>query len=220
MATNTVGLIGGTGPLGRGLALRLAAAGIEVHLGSRDSGRAEEICSGLSPSLPAGTGTIHGLANELVAERSDLVIVTIPYEATEATLAPLAVQLIGRVVVSTAVPMQFIAGVPHPIRIAAGSATEEVAGLCPGATVVGAFHTVAAGQLAKLGQELDEDCLVTADDDAAKREVLEMVGRIPGLRPVDAGTLQSATFSEGLTPFLLRLNRLHHRHTGIHITGL
>jgi hypothetical protein len=220
MATNSVGLIGGTGPLGRGLALRLAAAGVEVLLGSRDRGRAQEICDALSPSLPSETGSIRGLANELVAVQAGLVIVAIPYEATAATLPPLAAQLTGRVVVSTAVPMEFKAGIPHPLRPAAGSATQEVALLCPGAKVVGAFHTVAARQLQKLERQLDEDCLVTADDDAAKQEVLELVGRITGLRPVDAGGLESAAFSEGLTPFLLRLNRLHGGHTGIRITGL
>jgi hypothetical protein len=220
MASNSVGLIGGTGPLGRGLALRLAAAGVEILLGSRDGGRAQELCDTLSLSLPAGTGSIRGLANELVAEQAGLVIVTIPYDATATTLPTLASHLTARVVVSTAVPMEFRAGIPHPLRPAAGSATQEVAMLCPGAKVVGAFHTVAAGQLQKLALQLNEDCLVTADDDPAKQQVLELVGRVTGLRPVDAGGLQSAAFSEGLTPFLLRLNRLHGSHTGIRITGL
>jgi len=155
-----------------------------------------------------------------VLERCALVIITVPYQAMSATLEELRSVAAGRILVSTAVPMEFLGGVPHPVTTGFGSATEQVAQLCPDSLVVGAFHTVAAGQLLKLDHTLDEDVLLTAHDAAAKERVSGLVERIPGLRPVDAGSLDSARFCEQLTPLLLRLNRLHRAHTGIRITGL
>lgn len=216
----TVGFLGGTGPLGRGLALRLAVSGVDVLLGSRDQSRGREIAAALTGQLPPGSGVATGASNREVLELCGLVLITVPYEAMAATIEDLRAQAAGRILVSTAVPMEFLGGVPHPVTTGFGSAAEQVAKLCPESLVVGAFHTVAAGQLLKLGQTLDEDVLLTSNDAAAKQSVQELVERIPGLRPVDAGSLDSAHFSEQLTPLLLRLNRLHRAHTGIRITGL
>lgn len=218
--SGAVGLVGGTGPLGRGLALRLASSGLDVRLGSRDQARGQVAAAALNLQLPPGAGVVSGLSNQEVLARSQLVILAIPYEAMAPTLSELKTLTADRILVSTAVPMEFLAGVPHPATPEAGSATEEVSRLCPDSVVVGAFHTVAAGQLLKLGQALDEDVLLTSDDAAAKDLVRALVGRIPGLRAVDAGPLSAASFCERLTPFLLRLNRLHRAHTGIRITGL
>ncbi|NNM97186.1 MAG: NADPH-dependent F420 reductase [Candidatus Dormibacteraeota bacterium] len=215
-----VGFLGGTGPLGRGLALRLAVSGVDVLLGSRDQSRGREIAADLSGQLPPGSGEATGASNREVLERCALVLITIPYQAMGATLEELRPLAPGRILVSTAVPMEFLGGVPHPVTTGFGSATEQVAQLCPDSLVVGAFHTVAAGQLLKLDHTLDEDVLLTAHDSAAKERVSDLVERIPGLRPVDAGSLDSARFCEQLTPLLLRLNRLHRAHTGIRITGL
>jgi hypothetical protein len=116
--------------------------------------------------------------------------------------------------------MEFRRGAPHPLTPEAGSAALEVAQRCPGARVVAAFHTVSASILERLESALDEDVIVTSDDAPAKELVIRLVRAIAGLRPVDGGGLANAHFSEALTPFLIRLNRIHHAETGIHITGL
>jgi NADPH-dependent F420 reductase len=214
-----LGLIGGTGPLGRGLALRLAGAGRPVLVGSRDASRAAAIAGELAAEL-AGEPRLTGATNREVAERAELVLVTLPYPATRETVLPLVPQLAGKVVVSTAVPLQFRGGVPFPAPVPAGSAALELASYCPDSRVVGAFHTVSAPSLARLQTPLDEDTLITGDDPAAKAAVVELVLLVPGLRPVDAGGLVSSLLTESLTALLLRLNRIHHAHSGVRLTGL
>jgi 8-hydroxy-5-deazaflavin:NADPH oxidoreductase len=215
-----VGLIGGTGPLGRGLAARLAAAGLAVRLGSRDPLRADEIATTIQAQVGSGAGTVAGVANRDAASFGQLVLLTVPYEAGAALLTELGGLLQGRVLITTAAPMEFRRGVPYPITPEAGSAALEVSQQCPGALVVGAFHTVSASTLQRLDSPLDEDVIVTGDDAQAKKLVLSLVRTIAGLRPVDGGGLANAHYSETLTPFLIRLNRLHHTETGIRITGL
>lgn len=219
-AIGSLGILGGTGPLGRGLAARLASAGLSVRLGSRDPWRAEEAAARIRDGLGQAAGTVEGTSNHEAAGFGELTLLTVPHQATEALLGELGQLLSGRVLVSTAAPMEFPAGRPEPILLAAGSASEQVSRLCPDALVVGAFHTVSAPLLARLESSLDEDVIVTADDPGAKAVVLRLVEFIPGLRGVDGGSLANARFSEGLTPFLIRLNRLHHTQAGIRITGL
>ncbi|MDA8394944.1 MAG: NADPH-dependent F420 reductase [Candidatus Dormibacteraeota bacterium] len=214
-----IGIIGGTGPLGTGLALRLAAAGLKVQVGSRDSARAGEVAGRLNSRLDGTGAEVSGGPNHEVAALA-LVVVALPYEAVRTTIPGLAGELAGKVVVSTAVPMSFASRGPEPLHPEAGSAAEELAELCPESRVVGAFQTVAAGQLLDLGLLLDEDVLVGGDDREARREVAELVQRIAGLRAVESGPLTTCRYAEGLTPLLLRLNRLHHAQTGIRITGL
>lgn len=215
-----VGLIGGTGPLGRGLAARLAAAGLSVRLGSRDPQRADEIATTIQSQVGSGRGKVAGVSNLEAAGSGQLALLTVPYDAGAALLSQLGAPLQGRVLISTAAPMEFRRGVPKPITPEAGSAALEVSQHCPGARVVGAFHTVSASTLAALASPLDEDVIITADDAEAKELVTRLVRTIAGLRPIDGGGLMNAHFSEALTPFLIRLNRLHHTETGIRITGL
>ena len=214
-----IGIIGGTGPLGSGLALRLATAGMEVKVGSRDPARAREVAARLNQRPGGAEMPVEGWANAAVAALP-LVVVALPYDAVRPTVGPLVGELAGKIVVATAVPMAFVDGRPEPVHLEAGSAAEELAQLCPDARVVGAFHTVAAGQLLDLEARLDEDVLVGGDDRRARGVVARLVELIPGLRPVESGPLATCRYAEGLTPLLLRLNRLHHAHTGIRITGL
>jgi NADPH-dependent F420 reductase len=218
-AADPVGLIGGTGPLGRGLALRLAGAGRSVLLGSRDASRAAAIAGELAATLGGGP-PLAGATNQEVAERAELVLVTLPYPASRESVIPLAPLLAGKVVVSTAVPLEFRDGVPFPTTVPAGSAALELASCCPNSRVVGAFHTVSAPSLARLQSPLEEDTLITGDDPAAKEAVAELVRLVPGLRPVDAGGLLSSGLTEALTALLLRLNRIHRAHSGVRLTGL
>ncbi len=216
----TVALVGGTGPLGRGLAARWAAAGVRVWLGSRDPVRAEESVAKLRSSLPADAAPITPAGNQQAVDLAQLVVLAIPYEALEAQLSGLTGLGAGRVVVSTAVPMEFRGGVPVAIHPEAGSAAQMVRSLCPDASVVAALHTVAASQLLHLDRRLDEDVLLCGDDPSAAEQVAELVARIQGLRPVAAGALANAAACEGITPLLLTLNRLHRATTGIRITGI
>ncbi len=218
-AAQALGFIGGTGPLGSGLALRLAAAGQGVLIGSRDPARAAEVAARLNAALPPGGRPLSGAENHEVCG-CPVVVVAVPYQAVVETISPLAPALGGRLLISTAVPMEFVGGRAEPLRPGAGSAGEELAALCPDSRVVGAFHTVAAGQLLNLAQPLDEDVLVSGDDPQDRHIVSHLVGLVPGLRPVESGPLRSGRFSEALTPLLLQLNRLHRAHTGIRITGI
>lgn len=220
IAIGGLGIIGGTGPLGRGLAARLASAGLSVRLGSRDPNRAQEAAATVRARLGRVAGTVEGTTNLGASTFGELSLLTVPYEATEALLDQLADPLSGRVLVSTAAPMEFRSGVPRPVTLEAGSASQQVAELCPKAAVVGAFHTLSAPALAHLASPLDEDVIVTADDPRAKALVIRLVQLLPGLRAVDGGGLANSCFTEGLTPFLIRLNRLHHTQAGIRITGL
>jgi hypothetical protein len=215
-----VGLIGGTGPLGRGLAARLAVAGLTVRLGSRDPQRADEVATTIQAQVGGGRGKVVGVTNVEAAGAGELALITVPYEAGAELVTQLREQLQGRVLISTAAPMEFRRGVPYPVTPEAGSAALQVSQLCPGALVVAAFHTVSASSLEEVDSPLDEDVLVTADDADAKELGTRLVRTIAGLRPVDGGGLMNAHFSEVLTPFLIRLNRLHHTETGIRITGL
>ncbi|MGH7642134.1 MAG: NADPH-dependent F420 reductase [Candidatus Dormibacteria bacterium] len=215
-----VGIIGGTGPMGRGLGTRLGQAGLDVMLGSRDPQRAAQAATSITEQLGAGAGFVQGGSNSEAARFGELVLLAVPYEPGSPLVTQFRSLLQDRVVVSTAAPMEFLGGMACPVRPEAGSAAQEVAQQCPGALVVGAFHTVSAPSLGRLNVHLDEDVIVTSDDRAAKELVMRLADLVPGLRGVDGGGLVNAGFSEGLTPFLVRLNRLHHSNTGIRITGL
>jgi hypothetical protein len=215
-----VGIIGGTGPMGRGLAARFGQAGLDVLLGSRDPQRAAEAAVGIQEQFGAGAGFVQGGSNSEAAAYGELTLLTVPYDPGSPLVAQLGELLQGRVLVSTAAPMEFRLGIAHPIRPEAGSAAQEVAQTCLGALVVGAFHTVSAPTLGRVEVPLDEDVIVTSDHPAARALAIRLVEVVPGLRGVDGGGLVNAGFSEGLTPFLIRLNRLHHTNTGIRITGL
>ena len=218
----SVALIGGTGKLGSALAARFARAGHEVVIGSRDAARAEQSASALAEALgEGGAPRVRGTGNALAAAATDVVVLTVPFDAQVATLRGLADAADGRIVVSTSVPVRFVAGAP-PIHVdvAEGSASEQVAALLPRARVVGALHTVSSATLAKLDRPLDADVLITGDDQAAKTVVAELVRSLPGLRVVDGGPLRNARYVEELTVLLLAINMRVRRNTGVRITNL
>ncbi len=215
-----VAVVGGTGPMGRGLAARWAAAGVRVWLGSRSLVRAEDCAAELMATLPPGSAPIVGMGNQQAVDAADLVVMAVPYAALGSQLAELTGLDGSKVLVSTAVPMEFEDGMPTAIHPPEGSAAQRVQAACPGARVVGALHTVAAGQLLRLQRPLDEDVLICGDDRPACDQVAALVAEIPGLRPVLAGGLASAAACEGITPLLLTLNRIHRARTGVRITGI
>jgi NADPH-dependent F420 reductase len=221
----TVGVVGGTGPQGRGLAVRLAAAGQPVTLGSRDADRAREVASQVAARARTVAGgdevRVDGASNLEVAVSTDLVIVAVPYGGHSDTLAPLAEALVGKIVVDCVVPMAFDELGAYPLDVPEGSAALQAAALLPGSTVVAAFHHLSAVLLEDLSQPtIDADVMVVGDDRAATDTVQALADRLPGLRGIYAGRLRNARQVEALTTNLVSVNRRYKAHAGIRVTDV
>jgi hypothetical protein len=215
-----VGVLGGTGDQGRGLAYRLARAGQPVIIGSRIPERGRSAAAELS-GLPGVAAPIRGGDNEQAARDADLVIVAVPWEGHARTLAGLARALAGRIVVDCVNPLGFDQRGPYPLPVPEGSAAEQAAALLPGARVCAAFHHASAALLADPAVDrIDLDVLVLGDDREAVATVRAVAGRIPGVRGIPAGRLRNAGQVEALTANLLAINRRFRVHSGIRITGL
>ena len=216
--------LGGTGPEGKGLALRLAMAGEAVIIGSRDAARAQEAAAELLALAP--DAAISGAVNHDAAAQSDVIFLTMPYGGMSPTIDAIAAAvgaaaLAGKVVVTVIAPMRFERGVGAIAEdVPAGSAAQEAQAAAPNARIVAAFQNVSAEELLKPGVTLDEDVVICADDAAAKAVVIGLTRKIPNLRPVDAGALYNARYVEQITPLLVNINRIHRTHSGIRITGV
>lgn len=208
-----VAFIGGTGPLGRGLGLRLALAGHDVVLGSRTADKAE------AAAADAGA-PMRGTDNASACVDAEVVFITVPFEGQAATLPPLADVLQGRVVVSTVVPMGFDARGPHPLVVEEGSAAEQAAALLPGARIVSGFQWVPAPKLLKPDVAVEMDVPLLADDEDAAAVVAGLCGDITSLHGFYAGPLRLSSTVEGLTPLLLSVNKRYKAHTGVRFAGL
>jgi NADPH-dependent F420 reductase len=217
---HTIALVGGTGPEGRGLALRFALAGHRVVIGSRQAERGIEVADALRAGLPSsGAGELTGTSNELALANADIVVVVVPYEAHRPTLEGLRDALVGKLVVDAVVPMRFERG-PRPIDVPDGSATEEAAAILPESTVLGAFHNLAAEVLLDAKASVDADVLVTGADVEAKALIIELASQIKGARGVDAGPLRFSRFVEGLTILIVGINGRYKAHASVRISGL
>ncbi|MDO8188019.1 NADPH-dependent F420 reductase [Conexibacter sp. JD483] len=217
-----VTIVGATGDLGFGLALRLARAGVAVTIGSRDAGRAAEAAERVAAAVPGAQ--VSGLANSEAAAANDLVVLSVPFATQAATLRSLREALKpGTVLLDVTVPLAAAVG-GRPTRVLSvwqGSAAQQAQELVPdGVTVVSGLHTVAARHLADLDHELDEDTLLAGDDRAAKARVAALVGLIGGLRPIDAGRLEMARITEQLTALAIGINIRHKATAGLKVTGL
>lgn len=222
MAPSPVTIVGATGDLGFGLALRLAHAGTPVVIGSRDAGRAAEAAERVRTAVPGAD--VRGAANPDAVAGAQIVVLSVPFASQASTLKSIKEALSpGTVLVDVTVPLATAVG-GRPTRVLSvwqGSAAQQAQELVPaGVVVVSALHTVAASHLADLGHAFDEDVLVTGDDKDAKRRVAALIGQIPGLRPVDAGKLEMARIAEQLTALTIGINIRHKATAGIRITGL
>lgn len=215
--THRIALVGGTGPEGRGLATRFALAGHEVLIGSRNAERGAEIAAELAAAL--GRDNIRGGDNASMVAESDLVVVTVPYEAHRATLESLRDEIGSKLVIDTVVPLRFERG-PRTVEVEAGSATEEAKELLPDATVIGAFHNLSATVLVEPDAPLDADVLVTGPNGDAKQTVMALAEEIEGVRAVDAGPLRFSRIVEDITVLLIGINGRYDAHTGIQVSGL
>jgi NADPH-dependent F420 reductase len=217
-----VGVLGGTGPQGRGLARRLALAGQSVILGSRDAARAQAAAAELAGERGAQVGgAVTGAANLECAAQADVVIVAVPWDGHGALLAELADVLRDKVVVDCVNPLGFDKQGPFALVVPEGSAAQQAAALLPQSRVVGAFHHVSAVLLLDPDlPTLDLDVLVVGDDREATDVVRALAGRIPGFRGVYAGRLRNAHQLEGLTANLISVNRRYRAHAGLRLTDV
>ncbi len=216
VANLVVGVLGGTGDQGRGLARRLAAAGSRVIIGSRSAQRAAAAAAGLG-----GEPGIRGMANEDAARAADVVIVAVPWEGHGELLASLAGPLAGKVVIDCVNPLGFDARGAYPLPVAEGSAAEQAAAVLPDSLVVGAFHHVSAVLLLDPEvPEVDLDVMVLGDDRSATDLVQALAARIPGVRGVYAGRLRNCGQVEALTANLVSINRRYKAHAGLRITDI
>jgi len=214
-----VGILGGTGPAGKALAARLASAGVEVIIGSRSRERGEETCQGLRDKWPDRDLLLRGGENHDAAG-AELVVVATPWDAAAATAATVADELRGKVVISMANALTRLGDEFVPLVPGRGSIAAGVQAAVPGALVAGAFHHLPARSLADLDHELDSDVLVCADHPDAVTATSELIAKVPGLRPVHAGSLASAAPVEAFTAVLLQVNHRYKSRAAIRLTGL
>jgi 8-hydroxy-5-deazaflavin:NADPH oxidoreductase len=216
----TVAVLGGTGPQGRGLVRRWAAAGLSLVIGSRDADRAARTAAELAA---ATGGDVRGLANADAAAAGDVVLVSVPYDGHAALLRSLAGQLAGKVVVDCVNPIGFDKQGGYPLRVPEGSAAQEAAALLPDSVVVAAFHHVSAVILNDPEvTSVDTDVLVLGEGEHrdATDLVRALADAIPGVRGVYAGRLRNAHQVEALTANLIAINRRYRAHAGIRVTDL
>lgn len=233
-------MLGGTGQEGFGLALRWAAAGYPVVVGSRDEGRAREaaqqIVARLAEAAPARQahaahavggpsaspdrpGSVRGTTNLEAATEAELTVLTVPFRAQPALLAQLREALRGKVVIDTAVPLATFRP-PTLEALPEGSSAGRVQALLPESRVAAAFHTVSAVKLQELGQSLEEDTLVCADHPDARQAAAQLAESI-GLRALDAGGLERAAWVERLAALVIALDQRYRRRAiGVRLTGL
>ncbi|WP_435874851.1 NADPH-dependent F420 reductase [Nonomuraea dietziae] len=210
----TIGILGGTGDQGKGLARRFALAGHPVLIGSRDAGRAQEAADSI------GNGA-RGAENAAVAAEADIVIVAVPWDGHKATLSALREPLAGKIVVDCVNPLGFDKQGAYALPVEEGSAAQQAAAVLTDSRVVAAFHHVSAVLLLDPAvDKVDLDVLVLGDDREATDTVQALASVIPGVRGVYGGRLRNAHQVEALTANLISINRRYKAHAGIRLTDI
>lgn len=226
MKKETISIIGGAGDQGRGLAMRWAAAGYEIVIGSRDTLRAEAAAAAINEVLVASglPSSVRGVGNFEAAASGTVIVLTVPFAAQIATLKEIREAFPpGALFIDVTVPLEPAVG-GRPTRVLgvwAGSAAEQSAEILPAGTlVISAFQNVAASVLADLSHEVDCDIIVCGDDKTARERGRPLVEAIAGCRFIDGGPLANSRVVEALTAMLIGVNIRYRSHTGIRITGI
>lgn len=210
----TIGILGATGPQGKGIAVRLAQAGASIVIGSRDAERA----AGTAAEIGHG---VTGLSNADCAKQADIVIVAVPYDGHRELLESLKPQLDGKIVIDCVNALGFGKQGPFALEVPEGSVCEQAAAVLTDSTIIGAFHNVSAEKLLDASlTEVDADVLVLGEDREATDTVIEIVNLIPGMRGIFGGRLRNAGQVEALTANLIAINRRYKTHASIRITGV
>jgi NADPH-dependent F420 reductase len=208
-----IGIIGGTGDQGRGLAYRFATAGLEVLIGSRDAQRASDMAKEFALL------NLSGANNVTVATNCAIAIIAVPWSGHEAIVKELAPFLRGKIVIDCVNPLGFDEKGAYALKVAEGSACEQAQSLLPESTVVGAFHNVSSVVL--LNPEVTDlgiDVLILGDDRAATDEVAALAESLPGVRGIYGGRLRNAGQIEAFTANLISINRRYKAHSSLKIT--
>jgi NADPH-dependent F420 reductase len=214
-----VGILGGTGPAGRGVAVRLAEAGIRVTVGSRDAERAAQVVGELGERVPSVAAMIEG-ADNVGAAAAELVVVATPWDSAIPTVRALREPLAGKVVISMANALvkegkEMLALVPPR-----GSVAAAVQAALPDSLVAAAFHHLPASEMEKLESGLEADVLVCSDHPEATAATVGLVEQMRGLRPLDAGSLSQAAAIEAFTAVCITINIRHKVHSTLRLSGI
>ena len=214
-----VGILGGTGPAGRGVAVRLAESGVRVTIGSRDAARAERVAGEVARRWPGLTLPLEG-ADNVGAAAAELVVLATPWDSAVGTVRALREALVGKVVVSMANALvkdgrEMLALIPPR-----GSVAAAVQAGLPDSLVAAAFHHLPAGEMEDLESGLVADVLVCSDHPKATAACVGMVKRMRGLRPLDAGSLSQAAAIEAFTAVCVTLNIRHKAHSTLRLAGI
>jgi NADPH-dependent F420 reductase len=220
-----IGIIGGTGDQGLGLALRFVKCGEKVIIGSRDLKKAENTVKLVKKILKSEKLPIRGMTNQKAAEEADLLLLTVPLQAQMATLKGIKDHVEDKILVDATVPLEScLGGRPDRyVNLWEGSGVERTANFLKdkNVTVVSAFNNISAASLTNIEEDVECDCLISGDNQEAKIEVMTLAEKIPGVRAVDCGPLENARIVEKITPLLIHINiRNRIKLAGIRITGL
>ncbi|MBI3257024.1 MAG: NADPH-dependent F420 reductase [Actinobacteria bacterium] len=214
-----IAVLGGTGPAGRSLALRLASVGFEVVIGSRSKYRAMEIRDDLLMKWPDRGFTLNAADNEEAAE-ADVVVIATPWDAAAATALSVERQLRGKVVISMANALAKVGHEFQPLVPPRGSVAASVQAAVPRSRVAAAFHHLPAKELGAIDHPIDSDVLICSDHISATEATADIVRHIPGLRPLDAGELSNAAPIEAFAAVLLQLNTRYKTRVAVKLTGV
>ncbi|MFI6497051.1 NADPH-dependent F420 reductase [Nonomuraea typhae] len=210
----SIGILGGTGDQGKGLARRFALAGHAVLIGSRSAERAQQAADSV------GSGA-RGAGNAEVAAEADIVIVAVPWEGHKELLESLRTELSGKIVVDCVNPLGFDKQGAYALPVEEGSAAQQAAAVLPGSRVVAAFHHVSAVLLLdETVEKVDLDVLVLGEDREATDLVQALAGVIPGVRGIYGGRLRNAHQVEAFTANLISINRRYKAHAGVRLTDV
>jgi NADPH-dependent F420 reductase len=214
-----IGILGGTGPAGSALAARLASIGFDVVIGSRSLERANEVVVEYVAKFPELENRLSG-GDNAHASLCELLVIATPWDSAATTVQENAASLSGKIVISMANALVRVAGEFQPLLPPRGSVAAHIQAAIPLSRVVAAFHHLPAKELGHIGQPIDSDVLICSDDREAIQIVSEIVERIPGCRPLDAGLLSNAMAIEAFTAVLLQLNVRYKTRVAPKLTGI
>ncbi len=214
-----IGILGGTGPAGSALGARLASIGYDVTIGSRSAERAVDVCQEIAAKHPEIASAITG-GDNAAAAAADVVVIATPWDSAATTVQENSVALEGKILISMANALVRVAGEFQPLLPPRGSVAAHIQAAAPLSKVVAALHHLPAKELGHLGAPIDSDVLICSDDRESLRIVSEIVSRIPGCRPLDAGQLSNATAIEAFTAVLLQLNVRYKTRVAPKLTGI
>jgi NADPH-dependent F420 reductase len=217
MSPETLAFVGGTGPEGLGLAVRFAAAGHAIVIGSRSAERAQEAAAKVMGRVSGAQ--VEGRLNEEAVKAAEIVLVTIPFAGHRDTLKALAPAIGAKIVIDVVSPLAFAGRQIQAMPVPEGSAAQQAQALLPQAAVAAAFHHLDAGSLMEL-ERLEADVLVCGDHPYAKLRAMALAEQIAGVRALDAGPLANSRYLEEFTAVLLSLNKNYRAHTALRIAGI